>query len=131
MFNLQAIQSAIREFGFDAWLLYDFRGNNPMARRVLDMTEMVPASRRWFYLIPAEGEPRKLNHGIEKSALAHLPGDQAIYVRWQELEKEIDALCSPFKKIAMEYSPRNGNPYVSVVDGGTIAVGEGDGESGI
>lgn len=120
MFNLQAIQSALREFGFDAWLLYDFRGNNPMARRVLDMAEMIPASRRWFYLIPAEGEPRKLNHAIEQAALGHLPGEKTIYLRWQELEKAVDELCSPYKRIAMEYSPRNGNPYVSVVDGGTI-----------
>jgi len=120
MFNLQAIQSALREYGFDAWLLYDFRGNNPLARHVLDMGEMIPASRRWFYLIPAEGEPRKLNHAIEPSALAHVPGDKTIYMRWQELEKAVVELCSPYKKIAMEYSPRNGNPYVSVVDGGTI-----------
>jgi Xaa-Pro aminopeptidase len=120
MFDVNAIQSALREFGFDAWLLYDFRASNVLARRVLDMEDMTPASRRFFYLIPAEGEPRKLVHRIETGAIDHLPGEKLIYLRWQELEKQLGELLSGCKRIAMEYSPRNGNPYVSTVDGGTI-----------
>ena len=120
MFDLNAIQSALREFGFDAWLLYDFRGRNELALSVLDLAEKVPGSRRFFYLIPADGEPRKLVHRIEPGALDHLPGEKTMYVRWQELEKGIEDLVSGYKTIAMEYSPRNSNPYVSVVDGGTI-----------
>lgn len=120
MFDLNAIQSALREFGFDAWLLYDFRASNVLARRVLDMEDMTPGSRRFFYLIPAQGEPRKLVHRIETAAIDHLPGEKRIYLRWQELEKQVGELLSGCKRVAMEYSPRNGNPYVSTVDGGTV-----------
>ena len=77
-------------------------------------------SRRWFYFIPAEGEPRKLVHRIEKGALDHLPGSKAVYLRWQELEAGVGALVQGAKRIAMEYSPRNANPYVSRVDAGTV-----------
>jgi Xaa-Pro aminopeptidase len=120
MFDLNAIQSALREFDFDAWLLYDFRGSNPLARSVLDMEGMTPGSRRFFYLIPSNGEPRKLVHRIETGAIDHLPGEKSIYLRWQDLEKQLGELVSGHKRIAMEYSPRNGNPYVSIVDGGTV-----------
>lgn len=120
MFDLRAIQAALRNFGFDAWLLYDFRASNTLARRILDMEDMTPASRRWFYLIPAEGQPRKLVHRIEQGAIDHLPGEAMVYLRWQELEEQLQTLLNGVKRVAMEYSPRNANPYVSVVDGGTI-----------
>ena len=86
MFNLSAIQKALADFGFDGWLLYDFRGSNVLARRIVDLEAQTPGSRRWFYFIPAQGEPRKLVHRIETGALDHLPGSKTIYLRWQELE---------------------------------------------
>lgn len=120
MFDLSEIQSLIRESGFDGWLLCDFRQSNILANRVLGIPEDLGASRRWFYFIPANGEPMKLVHRIEMAALDHLPGKKIAYLRWQELEEGIKTLIGSCKKIAMEYSPRNGNPYVSKVDGGTI-----------
>jgi Xaa-Pro aminopeptidase len=77
-------------------------------------------SRRWFYFIPAKGEPRKLVHFIEPHALDHLPGSVTKYLRWQELEQSVGQLVGGAKRIAMEYVPRNANPYVSRVDAGTI-----------
>ena len=120
MFDLNAIQSALRDLGLDAWLLYDFRGSNPLARRVLGLDEKAINSRRFFYLIPANGAPRKLLHRIETFVLDTLPGDKVVYLRWQELEKGIEELVAPFKRVAMEYSPKNAIPYVSHVDAGTI-----------
>lgn len=120
MFDLKAIQSSLRELGYDAWLLYDFRGSNPLARRVLGLDEKAVNSRRFFYLIPAHGGPRKLLHRIETFVLDTLPGDKVVYLRWEELEKGIKELVSPFKRVAMEYSPKNAIPYVSYVDAGTI-----------
>ena len=120
MFDLKAIQSALRELGYDAWLLYDFRGSNPLARRVLGLDEKAINSRRFFYLIPANGAPRKLLHRIETFVLDTLPGDKVVYLRWEELEKGIKELVSPFKRVAMEYSPKNAIPYVSHVDAGTV-----------
>ncbi len=122
MFQLDAVQAALKDFGFDAWLLYDFRGSNILARRILDLDGRPVGSRRFFYLIPAQGEPIKLVHRIETSALDHLPGAKQVYLQWGDLESKIAGLVSGRAKVAMEYSPRNGNPYVSKVDAGTVEV---------
>ena len=117
MFNLAQVQSAIQEQALDGWLLYDFRGINILAARVAETADAA-RSRRWFYYIPAHGEPRKLVHRIEPAALDHLPGnDKTVYMRWQELEAGVKKLLQGSTKIAMEYSLRNGNPYISRVDG--------------
>ncbi len=120
MFSLEAVQAALKQFGFDGWLLYDFRGSNVLARRVLGMGEMPVMSRRFFYCIPATGQPKRLVHRIETGALDHLPGSKSVYLKWQELEAGIAELVGGMKRVAMEYSPRNGNPYVSRVDAGTV-----------
>src|SRR5579871_5513140 len=90
--QLPAIQSAIQQLGCDGWLLYDFRGLNVLARRVLGFPAGAMLSRRWFYFIPAKGEPRKLVHRIEPHALDAYPGDRTIYLRWQELEAGVAGL---------------------------------------
>jgi Xaa-Pro aminopeptidase len=120
MFDLAAVQAAVREQQLDGWLLYDFRGLNVLAKRVLGFAPDVMLSRRWFYFVPAQGEPRKLVHRIESGALDAYPGSKQIYLRWQELEAGVAALVRRAKRIAMEYVPRNANPYVSRVDAGTI-----------
>jgi len=120
MFDLKAIQGALCEFGIDAWLLYDFRGLNVLARRILEIAPDAHTSRRFFYLIPAKGEPRKLVHRIETATLDHLPGEKDYYLKWQELEAAVRGLVAGKAKIAMEYSPRNANPYISRVDAGTV-----------
>jgi Xaa-Pro dipeptidase len=120
MFDLSKIQSALRQFGIDAWLLYDFRGSNLLARRIVGFADDQMGSRRWFYFVPAAGEPKKLVHRIESGALDHLPGDKIVYLKWQELEAGVAALVRGAKRIAMEYSPKNANPYVSRVDAGTV-----------
>ena len=120
MLNVAAIQDSLRRFGIDAWLLYDFRGTNPLARRVLGMSDDNVGSRRWFYCIPAEGEPMKLVHRIETGALDGLPGAANVYLKWQELNAGVERLVTGMSRVAMEYSPNNANPYVSRVDAGTI-----------
>jgi Xaa-Pro aminopeptidase len=104
----------------DGWLLYDFRGSNLLARRILDLAERPVGSRRFFYFVPARGEPRKLVHRIESAALDHLPGPKTVYLTWQELDAGVQALVRGAAKVAMEYSPNNANPYISRVDAGTI-----------
>ncbi len=120
MFELGPVQDALREYGLDGWLLYDFKGSNPLARRILDLDGRKPFSRRFFYLVPAEGTPIKLVHAIESGALDHLPGEKRAYLRWQELEAGVAALVAGRSRVAMEYSPRNANPYISRVDAGTV-----------
>jgi Xaa-Pro aminopeptidase len=120
MFDLAAIQQSLAEFGLDGWLLYDFRGSNLLARRVLGLDAKPPGSRRFFYFIPREGPARKLVHRIETAALDELPGDKAVYLRWQELEAGVGKLTAGCRRVAMEYSPRVSNPYVSRIDAGVI-----------
>ncbi len=120
MFDLAAVQAALRTQSLDGWLLYDFRGLNVLAARVAGTAD-AHRSRRWFYYVPAHGGPKKLVHRIEPAALDHLPGgDKTVYLRWQELEASIPLLLTGAKRVAMEYSPDNGNPYVSRVDAGTV-----------
>ncbi len=120
MFDLQAVQASLREFRLDGWLLYDFRGSNLPARRVLGLDQKPPGSRRVLYFVPAEGAPAKLVHRIETGALDDLPGEKLVYLRWQELEAGVAELVRGHRRVAMEYAPRVSNPYVSRVDAGTI-----------
>lgn len=122
MLEIAPIQAALKADGVDAWLLYDFRGQNPIAA---DLTEVNRqgghlATRRWFYLIPSSGEPRKLVHAIERNSLAHLPGTTAKYAGRDQLEAGLKELLSGTRRVAMEYSPNAAIPYVSRVDAGTI-----------
>lgn len=119
-FDLSAIQDAIRARGMDGWLLYDFRGTNPLARRILQLEEGHLSSRRYAYGIPATGNPFKLVHRIEEGALDHLPGDKTVYLPWQEFNAGLQSFCAGKKRIAMEFSPLGGNPYLSRVDAGTV-----------
>ena len=120
MFDLPAIQAAICDSKLDGWLLYDFRASNILARRILQFADGPTGSRRWMYFIPSEGSPKKLVHRIESGALDHLPGDKLVFLKWQEFEAGVASLIAGRKRVAMEYSPRNGNPYISRVDAGTV-----------
>jgi Xaa-Pro dipeptidase len=120
-FGLEAVQAALKEDGLDGWLLYDFHGSNPIARTVVGLDNGGKmTTRRWFYLVPAEGEPRALVHAIEPDTLAHLPGRTRRYAGREALERELDALLAGSGRVAMEYSPDNGIPYVARVDAGTV-----------
>lgn len=120
MFPLTAIQQALVASRLDGWLLYDFRGSNAIARRVLQLEDRPAGSRRLFYCIPARGTPCKLVHRIEPGALDHLPGQQRTYLRWQELEEALGQMVAGMGTLAMEYAPGVSNPYLARVDAGTV-----------
>jgi Xaa-Pro aminopeptidase len=127
--DLSAIQSALREQGLDAWLFYDHHGRDPIAYRVLGLDVTAHVTRRWYYLIPAEGEPQKLVHRIEAGRLDTLPGAKHSYSSWQEHEGTLQAMLAPYTRIAMQYSPRNAIMYVSLVDAGTVELLRGMGKT--
>src|SRR5438445_341125 len=118
--NLGEIQSALRERGFDAWLFYDHHHRDPIAYRVLGVPESLMVTRRWFYCIPAQGEPAKLVHRIESGHLDSLPGGKREYSAWQELQEGLKAMLAPYRRLAMQYSPNNQIPYIGLVDAGTV-----------
>jgi Xaa-Pro aminopeptidase len=120
--QLNAIQGALRALKMDAWLFYDHHHRDPIAYRILGLPEKAHVTRRWYYLIPAEGDPRKLVHRIEAGRLDSLPGSKGVYSSWQELEAGLAAMVAPYSTIAMQYSPRNAIMYVSLVDAGTVEV---------
>ncbi len=118
--RIPKIQEAIRNSGFDGWLLYSFRQNNPIAKKILDLPPHLTQMRRYFYYIPASGLPKKLVHGIERYVLDSVPGEKIVYKSWQELEAGLKEITMGGKTIAMEYSPECQIPYVSIVDAGTF-----------
>jgi Xaa-Pro dipeptidase len=120
--NLQAIQAALREQNIDAWLFYDHHRRDPIAYRVLGLSDSLFVTRRWYYLLPAEGEPAKLVHKIEAGHLDTLPGTKDEYAGWQELGGKLKSMLARYKRIAMEYSPDNRVFVISLVDAGTVEV---------
>ncbi|MBV8632404.1 MAG: aminopeptidase P family protein [Silvibacterium sp.] len=120
--KIEAIQEVLREQELDAWLFYDHHHRDPIAYSILGLPANAHVTRRWYYAIPAYGEPRKLVHRIESGRLDSLRGSKGVYSSWQELETGLDAMLAPYEKIAMQYSPRNAIMYVSLVDAGTMDV---------
>jgi Xaa-Pro aminopeptidase len=118
--KLAEIQSALRDEKLDGWLFFDHHHRDPLAYRVLQFTAGSMVTRRWFYFVPANGEPRRLAHKIEAETLKELPGAQILYAGWKELVDGIRETIGGAKKIAMQYSPDCAVPYVAMVDAGTV-----------
>ncbi len=117
--NIESIQKDLRAAKLDGWLFYDFRGRDPIALRILQLPEGM-RTRRWFYFVPAKGTPKKLVHKIEAQALASLPGDTLYFSAQEELRGNLKKMLGRAKRVAMQYSPKNAIPYVSLVDAGTV-----------
>jgi Xaa-Pro dipeptidase len=118
--DVQQIQQALRKHKIDGWLFCDFHNRDHLAYRILGLDPTRLTSRRWFYYIPAKGEPRKLVHPVEKGKLDSLPGKKAVYLPWEQLHSSLKKVLGPAKRIAMQYSPKNNLPPVSLVDAGTV-----------
>jgi Xaa-Pro dipeptidase len=120
--DISAVQAALTADGLDGWLLYDFHGLNPIAAEIAGVSRRGGhlATRRWYYLIPASGEPRGLVHSIERDALDHVPGLKSRYAGRDELEAGLRGLLQGVRRVAMEYSPLGAIPYIARVDAGTV-----------
>jgi Xaa-Pro dipeptidase len=118
--QLATIQAALVEAGADGWLFYDHHHRDPIAAHILGLDEKAHITRRWYYFVPAKGEPGKLVHRVEQGRLDTLPGTKAVYSSWQELHSGLAMLLAGSRRLAMQYSPNNDIMYVSMVDAGTI-----------
>jgi Xaa-Pro dipeptidase len=118
--HIDDIQAALREEHLDGWLFFDHHQRDPLAYRILKLNPKQVATRRWYYFIPAHGDPKGLVHAIESGVLAGLPGDVRKYSSWSAQLDGLRHLLAGSRRIAMQYSPNCSIPYVSLVDGGTI-----------
>jgi Xaa-Pro dipeptidase len=118
--NIAEIQRELRAQKLDGWLFFDHHQRDPLAYRVLQFTPPQMTTRRWYYLIPAEGEPRGLVHRIEAAMLDALPGRKTAYSGWSAQIDGLRELLKDCRRVAMQYSPQCAVPYVSMVDGGTL-----------
>lgn len=123
--RLEEMQAALRAEGLDGWLFFDHHRRDELAYRVLRFTPGSMVTRRWFYFVPAEGEPRGLSHKIEPETLRPLPGSVRLYAGWQELVDGVHGLLGGAKRVAMQYSPNCAVPYVAMVDAGTVELVRG------
>jgi Xaa-Pro dipeptidase len=118
--RLEEIQAALQKEGLDGWLFFDHHRRDPLAYRVLQFTPGSMVSRRWYYFVPAKGDPKGLVHKIESLTLQELPGDMATYAGWGSMVDGIAKIIGGRRRIAMQYSPNCAIPYVANVDAGTI-----------
>jgi Xaa-Pro aminopeptidase len=118
--DIERIQKELKAEGVDGWLLYDFRNRDPIAHAVLGLDFGGFSTRRWFYWIPANGEPVRLVSAVESKKLDSLPGEKRVYLSWRELHADLKSMLGAAKKVAMQFSPQGNVPYVSIVDAGTI-----------
>lgn len=125
--RLAEIQAAVRAEGLDGWLFFDHHRRDPLAYRVLQFDPGPVITRRWYYLVPAEGEPRGLVHKIESHVLDALPGNKQAYAGWQQQASALERLLAGMRQVAMQYSPRCAVPYISNVDAGTVELVRGCG----
>jgi Xaa-Pro dipeptidase len=125
--HIEEIQAALREEHLDGWLFFDHHQRDPVAYRILHLNATRVASRRWYYFIPADGEPKGMVHAIEAGVLDGLPGDVRKYSSWPDQLDGLHQLLVGSRKIAMQYSPNCAIPYVSLVDGGTLELVRGAG----
>jgi len=123
-FDFAALRTLLAELRADAWLLYDFRGINPAATRVLGIHGM--GTRRFFVLLPREGKPVALAHRIELAAFDGFPGEVRPYAAWPELHEQLRALVGG-KTVAMEISARDAVPYLDRVPHGVVELIEASG----
>ena len=118
--NIEQIQTEIRQQNVDGWLFYDFHNRDKMAYHILGLNPNMFVTRRWYYFIPAEGIPIKLVSAVEATKIDNLPGEKIIYRSWEQQHSSLRTMLKNSRRIAMQYSPNNNIPYISVVDGGTI-----------
>lgn len=117
--RIAKIAEALKTEGIDAWLFFDFHNREPIAYSVLGLP-MKFCSRRWFYVVKADGSTKKVVSAVEAGKIDDLPGDRAVYKSWGGLESALKQALGNVNTVAMQYSPQGAIPYVSTVDAGTV-----------
>lgn len=117
--DLDRVRDAIGQAGVDGWLLYDFRGINPIAASLVGIEGMV--TRRYFCYLPRDGEPVAITHAIEQGPWERWPADwgRTVYSSWRELEHQLSEIVKG-RRVAMEYSAGDAVPYLDRIPAGVV-----------
>ena len=117
--SLPEVQQALADAGVDGWLLYDFRGLNPIAGGLMRLEGMT--TRRAFAYVPVAGTPVAFTHAIEQGPWHHWPTEwmKETYASWRSLESLL-AKHVGGKRVAMEYSKGDAVPYLDRVPAGVM-----------
>src|SRR5215510_9819846 len=119
MMHISEVQEQLEKAKIDGWLLYDFQGLNPIARKLVGVQGRL-ITRRWFYWIPSIGSPVVLCHRIEQKGFPEMEGTYQVFKSWQEMHAGLQKILAEAKTLAMEYAPQCSIPYVSRIDAGTM-----------
>ena len=125
---ISEIQKQLAKNGIDGWLLYDFQGLNPIAKRLLNLKSAL-LTRRWYCWIPQAGEPKILCHQIEQASFDALKLRMVVFKNWKEMLQRLEDILTGAENVAMEYSAFCSIPYVAKVDSGTIETIRGLGKN--
>lgn len=112
------VREHMRDQRIDAWLVFDFRNNNPVMARL--MGGVLHLTRRVFWLQPAQGEPTLLCHFIDEAAFKKAGQRYVTYGTWQEMQRKVAEMVGQYRRLAMEYSAGGALPTAGIVDAGTM-----------
>jgi Xaa-Pro dipeptidase len=125
--SIQAVIEQSQQYmggqGISGWLLYDYRGMNPI---FWDTVGHIPNVTRpcWLW-IPVQGRPELLVSYVDQGRFGHLGIAATLFVSRQDMTEKLSRMLSGAGRIAMEYSPLGALPRVSKVDAGTIEMVRG------
>jgi Xaa-Pro aminopeptidase len=118
VFEIKDTRATLVKYDLDGWLMADCHGRNEAVVRFLGLDGML--TRRWFYFVPAHGDPTALVNPVEKDKFGHLPGRVISCAGYAELEKQLGELLAGVRRVAMEYSPKGRLAAISPVDAGSV-----------
>lgn len=118
--KVDSISKKINEYEGDCWLFYDFHNRDEIAYNVLELDFQKKTSRRWFYVINANGEHAKIVSAVEPGKLDSLPGKTYVYKSLEQMIEYLQIALTGCKKVFMQYSPMANVPSISIVDAGTV-----------
>ena len=120
---VEQAQEYMQAQGVDGWLLYDYRGMNPILEDTIGRVGHV--TRPVWVWIPARGCPHILASFVDQGRFGHLGLDTTLFVNRSDMIDKLRGHLSPSGRVAMEYTPDGALPRVSKVDGGTLEMVRG------
>lgn len=101
------------------WIFTNFEHRDSLTDTFLKLDSDKTATRRWVYIVPAEGTPKKIVHSIETDILDSLPGE---IIREYHSFDHFKEILSSFAGKTFAVLADAENPMVSTVDGGFITL---------